>query len=237
MNEKIKFRNELKYLISYRDYLKLKAVIKTTMQLDSNSNLDGYLIRSLYFDDLEDSALYEKNYGVYNRKKFRVRIYNLEKDLIRLERKRKQNQFINKEDFTLDYDTFSSIIGGDVAFLMEAENSVAREFYLDYKLKMLRPKVIVDYVREAYVMKAGNVRITFDKELAASSNLSDFFNRTITRSILPKETMILEVKFDEFLPNIVRGYLSLIDKKPMSLSKYVMCRESIINNEWGYRQA
>lgn len=230
---KTKLRNEFKYYISCLDYIILRNVLKNTMHMDANSSESGYFIRSLYFDDISDSALFEKSAGILNRKKFRIRIYNYSDQVIKLERKRKYNQITNKEDFTLSRDMYDLIMNGDVDFLIKAENDVANEFYAEYKSKWLRPKVLVDYTREAYVMKSGNVRITFDKKLRASSNINEMFNETVSRLIVPDNQMILEVKFDEFLPEIVRGYLSLVDKKPMAISKYVLCRESLIYNEWG----
>lgn len=229
---KIHFRNELKYYISYFDYIKLRNVLKNTLPMDSNSNESGYLIRSLYFDDIFDSALYEKNAGIFNRKKFRIRIYNYSDEVIKLERKRKYNQNINKEDFTLSRNKYDSIMDGDVEFLKKSDNDVAKEFYYEYKSQWLRPKVLVDFKREAYIMKSGNVRITFDKELRASSNINDMFQETVGRPMVPSDQLILEVKFDEFLPDIIKRYLSMIDKKSQAISKYVLCRQSIMNNEW-----
>ncbi len=233
--KKMTLRNELKYYISYLDYVKLRNILKTTMVTDEYSGEEGYFIRSLYFDDIWDSALYEKNAGVLNRKKFRIRIYNYSDQVIKLERKRKYNQNTNKEDFTLTRVMFDSIMSGDVGFLISVNNNVANEFLAEYKSKWLRPKVLVDYTREAYVMKAGNVRITFDKKLSASSNIGDMFIDTVGRSMMPDNQMILEVKYDAFLPEIIKYYLSGVDKKPLSISKYVICREALINNEWGLK--
>lgn len=230
---KVPFRNELKYYISYLDYIMLRNVLKNTMPMDVNSNEFGYFIRSLYFDDIFDSALYEKNAGVLNRKKFRIRIYNYSDKVIKLERKRKYNQNTNKEDFSISRNQYNLIMDGDVEFLKKADNDVANEFYYEYKSRWLRPKVLVDYIREAYVMKSGNVRITFDKELRASSSINEMFDETVGRPMVPGNQLILEVKFDEFLPEIVKSYLTIADKKPLAISKYVLCRKSIINNEWG----
>ncbi len=227
------FRNELKYYISRQEYTKLKNIIKLTMPLDSNSSGMGYLIRSLYFDDIFDSALYEKNAGIFARKKFRIRIYDYSDRIIKLERKRKYNNNTNKEDYSLSRQGYDMIMAGDIGFLRTSGNDVALSFYYEYRNLFLRPKVIVDYTREAYIMKAGNVRITFDKELKASSNINKMFEETTGRKIIPEEQLILEVKFDEFLPDIIKRYLSVVDKKPLAISKYVLCRQAIINNEWG----
>lgn len=230
--DKLHFRNELKYYISYLDYLKLRSVLKATMQMDANVSGDGYLIKSLYYDDLIDTALYEKNAGVLIRKKFRIRAYDNKDDVIKLERKRKVNQKTNKDSFNLSREQYDKILSGDIDFMRTQKNDVAQEFYILYKTQWLRPKVMVEYVREAYIMRAGNVRITFDKQLRGSSNLEGLFVDTLGRNMVPDDTMILEVKFDEFLPEQVRDYLTMVDKKPLSISKYVICREALVNNKW-----
>ncbi|MBF4694198.1 polyphosphate polymerase domain-containing protein [Fusibacter ferrireducens] len=232
---KMKLRNELKYHIAYFDYVKLRNILKATMMMDDHSGEEGYFIRSLYFDDIWDSALYEKNAGVLNRKKFRIRIYNYSDQVIKLERKRKYNQNTNKEDFSLTRVMFDDIMRGDVGALIGVKDNVANEFFAEYKSKWLRPKVLVDYTREAYIMKAGNVRITFDKKLSASSNIGEMFADTVGRPMMPDNQLILEVKYDDFLPEIIKQLLSNVDKKPLSISKYVMCREALINNDWGLK--
>lgn len=234
MEEQLKLRNELKYYISYLDYVRLSNILKHTMKIDRNAEGADYQIRSLYFDDIYDSALYEKSAGVFFRKKFRIRFYNFSDTVIKLERKRKYNQSTNKEDFSLTREMADSILIGDVDFLRNSKNSVAEEFYLEYKTKWLRPKVLVDYQREAYTFSGGNVRITFDKELSASSNIGDLFLQMVQRPLFPKEYLILEVKYDDFLPEVIKGYLSVVDKKALSISKYVLCREALMNNEWGW---
>ncbi len=202
------------------------------MQMDANVSGDGYLIKSLYYDDLIDTALYEKNAGVLIRKKFRIRAYDNKDDVIKLERKRKVNQKTNKDSFNLSREQYDKILSGDIDFMRTQKNDVAQEFYILYKTQWLRPKVMVEYVREAYIMRAGNVRITFDKQLRGSSNLEGLFVDTLGRNMVPDDTMILEVKFDEFLPEQVRDYLTMVDKKPLSISKYVICREALVNNKW-----
>ncbi len=227
------FRSELKYYISYFDYIKLKNVLDATMKKDAHVSGDGYLIKSLYYDDVFDTALNEKSDGVLIRKKFRIRAYDNMTDMIKLEIKRKINDKTNKTLCPLTHMQYNMIMDGDVDFLRSMDNDVAREFYIDYKTRWLRPKVIVQYVREAYTMFAGNVRITFDKQLCASSDMDGLFTDMVSRNMFPSDRMILEVKFDEFLPKQVKGYLTMIDKTPLSISKYVICREALVNNKWG----
>lgn len=231
--EKLKVRNELKYFISKADHLCLRNVLKHAMHPDENSQDGGYHVRSLYYDDLYDSALYDKNFGVKNRKKYRIRVYNQSDQVISLERKRKYNHATNKESFRMDRGEYEKLIAGDADFMRTASNDVAQQFYYEYQNLMLRPKVIVDYFREPYVMAAGNVRITFDQNLSAATFADNLFENKIGRPILEPGTVILEVKYDAFIPDIIKMYLGMVDKKPLAISKYVLCREKIINNEWG----
>ncbi len=231
--EKLKVRNELKYFISSADYHSLRNILKHAMHPDENSQNGGYHVRSLYYDDLQDSALYEKNFGVKNRKKYRIRVYNQSDQVISLERKRKYNDKTNKESFKLNQEQYQKIADGDVDFLRTSGNDVAEQFYYEFQNQFLRPRVIVDYFREPYVMTAGNVRVTFDQNLTATTFAGNLFEDKIGRPILSPGTVILEVKYDEFIPNIIKMYLGMVDKKPLAISKYVLCREKIINNEWG----
>jgi hypothetical protein len=227
--EHMGLRHELKYLISVSDYYAFRHLLKGILKMDENSdgNGNGYHIRSLYFDDIDDSSYHEKSSGVHTRKKYRIRVYNKSDGIIKLERKKKLNQYVNKETYGLTGEDYQKIISRDYDFLLQAHNNVAHDFYRECRSKVMRPKVIVDYVREAYVIDALDVRITFDKELSAGSPNQCIFDEIPTRRILGEGEMILEVKFNDYLPTVIRGFLRTIDKKTLALSKYVMCRQKI----------
>jgi len=175
-SEKI-FRHELKYFINFQVYFTLSNKLKVLMKRDDNSNEKGdYHIRSLYFDDYEDSALYEKQSGILRRKKYRIRIYNLSDEVIKLEKKSRIGQFINKESLLLSRSQVEKIMAFDFQFLKNIDDKLSREFYIDLKTKLFRPKVLVDYVREAYTLNYNRIRITFDKFLKTSMNSVDLFN-------------------------------------------------------------
>lgn len=232
IRENVPLRHELKYLISVSDYYTLKSILEHSLERDENNAGGGYWVRSLYFDDFNDSALYEKNMGVYQRAKYRIRIYDENESFIRLERKRKYGQKISKEQFVMNKRQYDQLMAGEDAFLMASQNEVAQDFYLKRRMYGLQPKVIVDYQREAYVMHVEDVRITFDKKLSAGTTSFDLFQQPLLHSIMPEERMILEIKYNKFLPAIVRQSLAAINSEAHALSKYLMCREALITRDW-----
>lgn len=224
-------RHELKYYINTHEYMYLKERLAHSLKKDENGTInDGYHIRSLYFDDIYNTALNEKKLGVFKRKKYRIRIYNMRDQSIKLEKKSKYGQYINKEKMKITKSEFYKILEGDNDFLIQADSKLSREFYIETKTKLLKPVVIVDYEREAYTLESGNVRITFDKNLSAGINSFDIFDKNvITKKIFDKPIMIMEVKYDSFLPNHVRNLLQIDRHNISAASKYVMCRK-IINS-------
>jgi hypothetical protein len=226
---RLNLRREHKYPLNWVEYQIMKKRLAIVLKLDKHSGLDGrYHIRSLYFDDFKNSALFEKQSGVANRSKFRMRIYNYCDQVIKLERKTKLNQFIHKDCARLTREDADRIIAGDVDFLDDSENDFLRDFYLKSRSNLLRPVVIVDYFREAYVYPVGNVRITFDTELHTSMGPADFFNsKCSTTGVSQGHDIILEVKFDDVLPLHIRGLFPSTICPRCSLGKFSTCRESM----------
>ena len=226
--EKPTFRHELKYYINYTEYILLRNTLKALAQLDKYAGENGeYNIRSLYFDDVYESALMDKMGGSDYRKKYRVRIYNFSDDVIKFEKKIKQGQFVTKKSINISRDEYERILAGEYAFLLRRKEALASELYLELQNNQLRPRVIVDYVREAYVYPFENIRITFDKDLRSGMWLSDIFDPNApTMSMYEEGTMVLEVKFEKSLPAHIRGVLGNIQAAQRSaISKYVICRK------------
>lgn len=226
-------RHELKYSINNAQYQLLRRKLKIVLNQDKHAGPDGrYHIRSLYFDDFRNTALFEKQAGVSRRKKYRIRIYNLSDNVIKLECKNKLDYYISKEIVTLTRKQTDQIIAGDVGFLAKSENRLLRAFYLEHRRNILRPNVIVDYYREAYVYPVGNVRITFDIDLHTGLNSKDLFNKnTLTMGISDYPT-ILEIKYDNVLPEIVRGLLPETIKPWQSIGKFVISKKFNKYNDW-----
>ena len=226
--KELSFRHELKYYINYHDYVLLKNTLKPLLSLDRNAGEDGdYHIRSLYFDDAYETALAEKMAGSDIRSKFRIRIYDFSDDIIKFEKKFKRGQYIGKTSLLITRDECEALIAGDCSCLEGRSEPLAEEIFLQMKNNLLRPRVIVDYHREAYVSSFENVRITFDKDLKAGLWLTDIFNpHAPTMPVLEPGTMVLEVKFNRYLPVFIQSVLNNVNSAQRSaVSKYVLCRK------------
>ncbi|SHO81513.1 hypothetical protein MNB_SV-15-1091 [hydrothermal vent metagenome] len=233
MNQKI-FRHELKYFINYFEYESLRRRLSSVLKRDKFANENGdYHIRSLYFDDIRNTALYEKQAGMLNRKKYRIRIYNIDDNIIKLEKKFRTGQFIHKESAFLNKKEYNKIINQDIDFLKNSENRVLQEFYFDMVAHRYRAKVIVDYIREAYILNVNNIRITFDKSLKTALEKIDIFDKSLpTVDVIDEPKIILEIKYNHFLPNYIRNILQIKTSQRWAISKYVMCRKFGKQNSW-----
>jgi hypothetical protein len=219
-----RFRHKYKYLINYPELEEVKIRMKPYFKLDPHATGGEYMIRSLYFDDVWNSAYEEKEMGIYFRKKYRIRIYNCTADSIKLERKTKNGKYIFKESATLTKDEVYRILDGDYGFLLHKDNNLLREFYVECMSNFMRPRVIVDYDREPFILDEGTVRVTFDKSVRAAVGSFDIFDDTLpTLPAIPLDRLIMEVKFTEFLPQLVRELVPPGASEMVAASKYVVC--------------
>ena len=199
-------QNELKYRISRADYYAIRQRIQPVMRPDAHVRPDGcYLIRSIYFDNYKDKALREKRYGMQQREKFRIRYYNDDLPHISLEKKIKHNSLCMKLDAPLTEAECRSLLAGPAPWMASHPNSLVRELYCKMLYQQLRPRVLVSYRREPYVYAAGNVRVTFDSCIRTSlfrRPLLDGGAQDISAMDAPEE-LLLEVKYDAFLPDVI----------------------------------
>lgn len=223
---KLPARHELKYFIHPAELEVLRARLRPVMRLDSHcAGGRPYAIRSLYLDDVDDSAYYDKVAGVMARDKYRIRIYRHSDKEIFLERKRKIGDLIQKSSVQITRRLCEQILSGDPRGLQTASNPLLQDVYVQMRTRLLRPAVIVDYEREAYLHPAENVRITFDLRLRSGLHSVELFNPDIpTVSPHDGDVEILEVKFDNYLPDHIRGLLAGIQADRSAVSKYVLCR-------------
>ncbi|MBQ4312797.1 MAG: polyphosphate polymerase domain-containing protein [Clostridia bacterium] len=220
-------RHELKYLISYADYYSLAPQLNQFMPYDRYCQESGYFIRSLYFDDVYSSAYRDKEAGIARRRKHRIRIYNLSDSVIKFEIKDKFDSYISKTSASITREQLSSIIDGDCDFMLDSDKRALRMGFIDFRTKLLRPKVVVDYLREALVCEEGNVRITFDSQLRAGFGSYDIFDpQMATVPAIESDRLILEVKYDDYLPTYIKKLLAPLDRWQTSQSKFVMCRDA-----------
>ena len=215
----------MKYLINKPEWALLRARFPAAVRRDPHVGENGeYMIRSLYFDNLNDKALREKIDGVNMREKFRIRYYNDDLSVIHLEKKSKLNGLGTKFSANLTAQEAQAIVDGDIGWMMDAEAPLIRELYCKMRYQGLRPKTIVDYTREPFVYRPGNVRVTFDYDIRtglADTNFLDLACVTVPAGDAP---IILEVKWDAFLPSIIRDAVQTPGCRVGAFSKYAQCR-------------
>lgn len=217
-------RHELKHYINYADYLELTARLPLVAAPDENSiDGKGYRIMSLYFDNYNDKALREKVDGVNDREKFRLRYYNGDTSFIRLEKKSKHAGLCYKDFAEITAEECRALLEGDYGALRQNGQDLCLELYAKMQYQLLRPKNIVEYKREAYVYEPGNVRITIDSDIRSGLDVMQFLSPDpITVPV--GDVRILEVKYDAFLPEIIRGVVSLSSRQASAFSKYAATR-------------
>ena len=220
----MKFRHEVKHEISLSDYYVLRQRLGVVAKPDIHGENGSYRVRSLYFDDAYDTALKEKINGVNLREKFRLRFYDGDVTYIRLEKKSKINGLCQKVYAVLDIKDAQKILKGDIRWMLDSETVLLRELYEKMITKGLRPKKIVEYHRDAFVFPAGNVRITLDYDIRTELCCVDFFNEESVTIPVWYNPIILEVKWDEFLPGIIRDVVTLEGRKNTAYSKYAAGR-------------
>lgn len=222
----MKFRNECKHLVTEFQLMGLRQRLNAVAKRDQFSSDEGdYLIKSLYFDNCYDKALNEKIMGVTNREKFRIRFYNNDTSYIRLEKKSKINGLCLKQSAQLSTEQVQAILNGKISWMINADDELICELWAKMQYQMLRPKSIVVYNREAYVYEPGNVRVTIDSNIRGSDNVQHFLIGDEVDLKLFNQ-IILEVKWDEFLPQIIRDIVQLNNVRTSNFSKYAATRFS-----------
>lgn len=220
-----KYRHELKFIISPAIARILEMRLKAVMDLDCNSIYEDhtYKIRSLYFDNDSSDAYYEKLNGVLYREKYRIRYYNDDDSFIRLERKLKHNNMTSKDQVTISRELCDKIIAGEIEML--EGTGLLEEFLNDMRRKHLKPAVIVDYIRRAYTYPISDVRITFDSRIKSGRYQYELFDYELpTYEILDENELVLEVKFNEVLPETIAIILSTVPMYRQAVSKFALCR-------------
>ncbi len=218
------YRHEIKHEINLCDLLILRQRLSAVAKPDPHSVNGAYQIRSLYFDDIYDSALNEKLDGVNMREKFRIRYYNSDTSYMVLEKKSKINGLCRKEEERITVDEAEKIISGRTSELITDSRPLLTELHSKMKSKGLRPKTIVDYTRLPFVYPAGNVRVTIDFDIRTGLRSTDFLDAECVTVPVTRQIAVLEIKWDEFLPDIIRDAVNIDGRFPCAFSKYANCR-------------
>lgn len=222
-----KYRHEFKYLCTEAQLQMLRVRLTGIMNKDVHAGSEGkYVIKSLYFDDINDRCYNENESGVSPREKYRIRIYNNNKERISLECKRKNRDKVKKTACLLTPEQFDYLAYAKGEIAKDELPELAKKLLLLKQNSRMEPKVIVSYERTPFVCKYGNVRVTFDRNIAASGSVESFFHGNICRrQILPVGQQLLEVKYDEYLPDYIYHALSLSNLERITFSKYYLCRK------------
>ena len=217
-------RYELKYEVNEAVLPLLRARLRAVMHADRHSGPDGYLVRSLYFDDLDSSAYRDKLNGNPERSKLRLRYYNGDESYIVLENKEKLGRMTRKTAQEVSREVALAMVNGDRERCLEARGAVMDQFLARGGTRSLKPRVLVDYRRTAFVYPVSNVRITLDEKVSTGLYRTDLFNREAARlPVLDPGRAVVEVKFDHFLPDHLDTALRDIPMVRLAVSKYVKC--------------
>ncbi|MBQ3577424.1 MAG: polyphosphate polymerase domain-containing protein [Firmicutes bacterium] len=218
------YRHEWKHEITYMDMLCIRQRLRAVARSDPHAADGKYLIRSLYFDNAKDKALREKVDGVNMREKFRIRYYNGDTSLIQLEKKSKINGLGTKYSADLTKEEAQAIVDGDTDWMLGCGRPLVEELYCKMRYQGLRPKTIVDYTREPFIYGPGNVRVTFDYDIRTGLGCTDFLDPDCVTVPAGDAPIILEVKWDAYLPTVIKDCVQTPGRRAAAFSKYAQCR-------------
>lgn len=227
-------RNELKYYLSEIESIALAEKLHHLMKQDlHNKPGRGYFIRSLYFDSFDDECLYSKQTGEMYRQKYRMRIYDTSADTVKFEIKNKLNNQIFKETASISRESAKRVIDGDYRELLKYENPILNKIFKKFTAGHYRPKVIIDYMRQAYIFDFFNVRITFDRDVHSNNTDFDIFSDNLhTIPVILEGKQILEVKYEHILPEYIHRAIQINAAERMAISKYTLGRRFFKIENW-----
>lgn len=228
----MEYRVEQKFLVTDAELVRLAARLKTVMSQDVHQDGDAYEIRSLYFDDLNNSCMDENEMGVDRRRKFRIRTYSPHADRMKLEIKEKSRGYTKKTSDTVTRTECMDIMRNRYPAGFDSRTTL-NALKLEWMQHRMKPVAIISYERTAFVYDSGNVRITFDRNISASKYCHSFLNDNIIGAVpvLPRGTHVLEVKYDTLLPQHIAQLLELGNLQRIAFSKYYLGRLAIVGEE------
>lgn len=223
-------RQEKKYMLNYLEYRKYSNAFEQLLMSDSHNDIDGYIVRSLYFDTIENKDFYLKEMGVEVRRKIRLRIYNPNDNFAMLEIKQKQGDNQLKRSLKVNKKDALELINGRYECLLKYKEPFALECYSYMVTEGYMPVCVVQYNRKAFICRENKIRITFDSNIIATeSNFNIFDNNLIMYPVFPKFNVVLEVKYNGFLLGYIQDYIRQVDKMQISASKYCLARNVSLN--------
>lgn len=218
-------RRELKHEMTKMECYLLRNKLKHYMEIDPHAKENGaYSIRSVYFDNFDNKVMIQKKEGLFELDKFRVRLYDGNTDFLNLEKKSKRNNLTYKQKCSITAEEYEKIRFNDIAWMENDSRPLMQDLYWQMKMLQLKPVTVVDYEREVFICKYGNVRVTFDSSIRTSLRNNDVLNMNIPMVDTEPEVVLLEVKYDEFLPTIIKQLLQVSDLRAGAYSKYQISR-------------
>lgn len=219
-----KFRKELKYKITDSDFYIINHNLKVLIKKDSNCKGDFYTISSIYFDNYNKTSYNQVKNGISERWKYRIRFYNYDESYINLEKKSKVNGLTNKKGVKITREDLDNILSGNVK-ISKDNKPLLNEFILKIKTELLKPVICIEYDRIPYVYKLGNVRITLDYNIRYTNKYDNLFDKE--KRVHYLNDKILEVKYNELIPDFIRFRLELNHLEQASYSKFNNCIEDL----------
>lgn len=214
-------RREEKYLLSYVEATKYMNIFEKILLKDGFSQQGSYMVRSLYFDTIDDKDFFDKINEQNIRRKIRLRIYSFDDKKAKLELKQKENVYQKKRSLSILKEDAEELIKGNYSVLLNYKNDFADEIYGIMLKECYRPKTIVEYQRRAYMAKENNIRLTFDNNIRATESSFDLFSKNLQlNTVFNLEKLIFEVKYDKFMLGYISDIISNIDRRTVSSSKY-----------------
>lgn len=225
-------RKEKKFVISDVVSTNLGNFCSKVLHEDQNNGDRGYIVRSLYFDTVDNRDYEQKMAGEEIRKKIRLRIYNPNDQFAKLEMKQKQNDNQRKRSLTITREHAMRLIDGDYSCLLEYDQKFALELYTTMTMQMYIPRCVIEYNRKAFILEENNTRLTFDSNIRATeANVNIFDEELCLYPIYPMEKTVLEVKYNNFLLSYIKDIINPVDKIETSVSKYCLARSVTLGGE------
>lgn len=225
-------RTEQKYVINPVERARLEFVLNGALHRDVHSGPQGYMVRSLYFDTLDDNDFYDKVDGLEMRRKIRLRIYAPDAQYAKLELKEKQGDLQRKRSLVLTREQALELCAGRYDVLMQMDTPFSMELYGRMQQFCYRPKCIVEYNRVAFIVADNDTRVTLDAGLKASESRLDLFAPDL--ALYPVDVpgaVTMEVKFNGFLLSYVKDLVSIPSRTRCASSKYCMARNIILRHD------
>lgn len=231
------WRHELKYLCYESELRILEKSLQLILHRDIHASVNGvYTVSSVYFDSLSRECYYDNENGTDPRYKFRMRTYNHSEDRVALEKKIKWRSKTSKKYCLIDPMICREVLEGAELTNHVGQGKALDDWIIERNAKILKPTVLIEYVRTPYVYKLGNVRITFDRFISASRNVNGLFSSEVSKiAVLPTGRHILEVKYDDYLPDPIYNILDTGHMQQITFSKYYLgCKalEGNLHNEF-----